>query len=211
MRDGGIKPPYALFGNNHRFKSVVFSNGINIQKGFLVALTGIPIPLHLGMGEICPAAADQKPTATLSHQFLKYATAGFFATELVGAYLLLRELKIPSVYFGLVYTGLVLPSGIIAGLFIYKSIAGIKKERLGLSRWALYLSLTILPFHALAWFYGRSSYPFIAPILEAVQLVALAVAAGTSLRRPRFFLMPLIYSLASFLIQVAVLLLIRYL
>jgi hypothetical protein len=163
------------------------------------------------MEGIRPTAADRKPEATLNYQFLKIATAGFFAGGLVGAYLLLRCLQIAVNYIGLVYFGLVLPSGIIAGLFIYKSIAGIKKERLGLNRWALYLSLTILPFHALAWFYGRSAYPFIAPVLEAVQLVALTVAAGTSLRRPRFFLMPLIYSLVSFLIQVAVLLLIRYL
>jgi hypothetical protein len=163
------------------------------------------------MEGIKPAATIRRPEATLNYQFLKFATAGFFAVGLVGAYLLLRGLKTPSVYFGLVYTGLVLPSGIIAGFFIYKSIAGIKKERLGLSRWALFLSLTILPFHALAWFYGRDSYPFIAPVLGAVQLVALAVAAGSSFRRPGFFLMPLIYSLTGFLIQVVVLLLIRYL
>lgn len=162
------------------------------------------------MEGIRPTAAVRKPEATLNYQFLKFATAGFFAAGLVGAYLLLRGLKTPSVYFGLVYTGLVLPSGIIAGLFIYKSIAGIKKERLGLSRWALYLSLTILPFHALAWFYGRSAYPFITPVLEVIQLVTLAVAARSSLRRPGFFLMPLIYSLTGFLIQVAALLLIRY-
>jgi len=163
------------------------------------------------MDEIRPVAADQKPVATLNYQILKFATAEFFVAGLVGAYLLLRGLNIPSGYFGLVYLGLVLSRGRIAGLFIYKSIAGIKKERLGLSRWALYISLTILPFHALVWFNGRNSYPFIAPALEAVQLVILAVAAGTSLRRPGFFLTPLIYSLASVLIQVAVLVLIRYL
>ncbi|OGC38828.1 hypothetical protein A2Y85_05325 [candidate division WOR-3 bacterium RBG_13_43_14] len=36
MRDGGIKPPSALYGNNNRLKSVVFSNGINSPIGRII-------------------------------------------------------------------------------------------------------------------------------------------------------------------------------
>ncbi len=40
MRDSGIKTPSALFGNNHRFKSVVFSNGMKRFVILSAALLG---------------------------------------------------------------------------------------------------------------------------------------------------------------------------
>jgi len=59
MRDGGIKPPSALFGNNHRLKSMVFSNGINVRIARFQNCYG-PEGTWTGGREKAPAALCRK-------------------------------------------------------------------------------------------------------------------------------------------------------
>jgi hypothetical protein len=99
-----------------------------------------------------------------------------------------------------------MPSAILAGLFIYKCRVGIKKIRLGLSRWALFVSLTFLPYHALAWFYDRGMYLVFAAAMILLQLANLVLALGPLRRQSRFLIMPFAYMLVSFILQIAVML-----
>jgi hypothetical protein len=141
-----------------------------------------------------------------SYRYLKYTTMVLFAAGIAGAYLLLRRIPVRGSVFWPIFVGMVLPSGIVAGLFVYKCRIGIKKVRLGLSRWALFVSLTFLPYHALAWFYGRSMYPVFAAGMIVFQLANLVLAAGSLRRQSGFLFMPFTYILVSFALQFAAML-----
>lgn len=143
---------------------------------------------------------------SLNYRYLKYTTMVLFAAGMAGAYLLLRRIPVQGDVFWRVFAGLVIPSAILAGLFVYKCRVGIKNIRLGLSRWALFVSLTFLPYHALAWFYARSMYPVFAAAMIVLQLVNLILAAGMLRRQSGFLTMPFTYMLVSFALQFAVML-----
>jgi hypothetical protein len=143
-------------------------------------------------------------TAALSYRYLKYATVILFAVGTLGAYILLRRVPVRGPVFWPTFCGTVVPGAILAGLFIYKCRVGIKKAGLGLSRWALFASLSVLPYHALAWFYVRNWYLVLAGAMIALQLANLVLAAGSSRRRSRFLIIPFVYALAGFASQAAV-------
>jgi hypothetical protein len=143
---------------------------------------------------------------SLNYRYLKYTTMVLFAAGMAGAYLLLRRIPVRGDVFWPVFAGLVIPSAILAGLFVYKCRVGIKNIRLGLSRWALFVSLTFLPDHALAWFYARSMYPVFAAAMIVLQLANLILAAGSRRRQSGFLTMPFTYMLVSFALQFAVML-----
>lgn len=143
---------------------------------------------------------------SLNYRYLKYATLVFFAAGTAGAFLLLRRIPMKPNVFGPAMAGMVLPIAILAGLFIYKCRVGIKKIRLGLSRWQIFVSLTILPYHALAWFYDRSRYPIFVAVMIMLQLGNLMLAAGPLRRQPRFLDMPFTYLYVSFALQFLVML-----
>jgi hypothetical protein len=141
-----------------------------------------------------------------NYRYLKYSTMVLFAAGMAGAYFLLRRIPVRSDVFWPVFAGMVIPSAILAGLFVYKCRVGIKNVRLGLSRWVLFVSLTFLPYHALAWFYDRSRYPVFAAGMIVVQLANLILAAGSLRRQPGFLIMPFLYMLNSFALQFVVML-----
>ncbi len=144
--------------------------------------------------------------STLNYRYLKYSTIAMFAAGVAGAYLLLRRIPVPGDIFWPVLAGMVMPSAIICGLFIYKCRIGIKKIRLGLSRWQIFVSLTILPYHALVWFYYRSMYPLFVATAIILQLANLILAAGPLRRQTRFLDMPFAYMYVSFALQFCVML-----
>jgi hypothetical protein len=143
-------------------------------------------------------------TASLNYRYLRYATVILFAVGTLGAYVLLRRVPVRGPVFWPTLFATALPGAILAGLFIYKSRVGIKKAGLGLSRWALFASLSFLPYHALAWFYVRDRYLVLAGAMIALQSANLVLAAGSSRRQLRFLVMPFAYALAGFVSQIAV-------
>jgi len=147
----------------------------------------------------------QEPIS-LNYRYLKYATMVLFAAGMAGAYFLLHHIPVKQDVFWPIFAGVVMPSAILAGLFIYKCRVGIKKIRLGLCRWAVFVSLTILPYHALAWFYDRSRYPIFAAAMIILQLGNLVLAAGPLRRQPRFLDLPFAYLYVSFALQFCVML-----
>jgi hypothetical protein len=141
-----------------------------------------------------------------NYRYLKYSTMVLFAAGMAGAYLLLRRVPARGDVFWPAFAGMAMPGAIIAGLFVYKCRVGIKNIRLGLSRWALFVSITILPYHALAWFYDRSRYPVFAAAMIAAQLANLVLAAGPLRRQAGFLTMPFAYVLNSFALQFIIML-----